>query len=351
MILNINKDDLNLNDFIHCWSQFKSRPNRISIDKEYITDSISNYFKELKIENSFTEIKSDYDKSIINNKFFIKLSDDIYLSYVSLDKNSDISTSVDFSFLYKNEYNLKEIEKIIEDIDEFSIKNEVSNSIGIDLVTIDSGDIVFENASFDNFDNKLKIDMSNFEILYSSYTINNLNKVIKNIKKNKRGLSVFYGEKGTGKTSIIKYLSKKLYNRFIYIPNSMIEHTINNPEFNKILKNIDSPLIIIDDCEFILNNSYPRYNIFSNNLIQMVDGLVSNNLNIITIFNTNNIDDIDLNIINMNSLIGCVEFKYLSITESNDLSKYLGYKLKYKNKSRLIDIIKKNIPINKKIGF
>jgi putative ribosome biogenesis GTPase RsgA len=51
------------------------------------------------------------------------------------------------------------------------------------------------------------------------------------IKKSEKGLSVLWGERGTGKTSIINYLADKLDRIVIFIPNNLIEHTINNPDF------------------------------------------------------------------------------------------------------------------------
>jgi uncharacterized protein YlbG (UPF0298 family) len=345
MILNINKDDSNLNDFMYCWDIFKSRPNRISINQEYETHLVNDYFKELKIENTFTEIISDYEQLSMNDRVLIKISDDIYLSYVSLDKNKESSISVDFSFLYKNKENLKEIEKIINDINDFSVTGEISDTSKLGFITINNGYLKVEPIDDE-------CDLENVETFYSEETIKSINKLIKNIKKNKKGISILYGDKGTGKTSIIKYLSNKLDNSVIYIQNNMIDHTINNPEFNKFIKKNENSILVIDDCEFILNEFYSKSNIISNNLIQLTDGLIPNNVNIITIFNTDNINDIDESIVDSNSLIDIIEFKYLSELESNELSKHLGQKVKYKNKTRLIDIIKKNNNItNKNIGL
>jgi hypothetical protein len=164
------------------------------------------------------------------------------------------------------------------------------------------------------------------------------------MKNSNKGLSVLYGERGYGKTSVINYIASKLDRIVIFIPNNMIDHTINNPEFRKFLKRYDRPVIIIDDCEMILGEIFTKSNISSNNLLQMVDGFLSDNLqvSVVTIFNVEDEDEIDHTLLDCNNLLRVVEFDELSINESNELSEHLGHNRKYKNKSRVLDIIKNN---------
>ena len=92
----------------------------------------------------------------------------------------------------------------------------------------------------------------------------------------------------------------------------------------------------------------------SNNLLQMVDGFLSDtmNVNIIALFNTDNEDDIDESLLDCNNLIDVIEFELLSTEESNELAKHRESNKKYKNKSRVIDIIKKRSSNEaSKIGF
>jgi hypothetical protein len=134
----------------------------------------------------------------------------------------------------------------------------------------------------------------------------------------------------------------------------MIEHTINNPDFRKFIKRYSKPILVIDDCEMLFNDYLNKSNILVNNLLQLSDGFLSEIVDVtfITIFNCEEEEEIDHNLLECNNLIDVVEFEYLSEEESNELSSYLGEKPKYKNKNRLIDIIKKNnTKSNKKIGF
>jgi hypothetical protein len=85
-----------------------------------------------------------------------------------------------------------------------------------------------------------------------------------------------------------------------------------------------------------------------------VDGFLSDILstNIICIFNESDKNELDENLLDCNNFLGEVEFEYLTSDESNELSSYLEYNKKYKNKNKLIDIIKnRETDIDNKIGL
>jgi hypothetical protein len=134
----------------------------------------------------------------------------------------------------------------------------------------------------------------------------------------------------------------------------MIEHTINNPEFRKFLKRYNKPVIIIDDCEMLFHEYFTKSNMFANNLLQMVDGFLSDSMevNIIAIFNVEDEDEIDHSLLESNNLIRVIDFEYLSPIESVELSEYLGNNKQYKNKTTVLDIIRNKKPKERKeFGF
>jgi hypothetical protein len=111
--------------------------------------------------------------------------------------------------------------------------------------------------------------------------------------------------------------------------------------------------MILDDCEMIFGDYFSKSNAITNNLLQLIDGVLSDSVEItvLAIFNTLDSSEIDKSLLDCNNLIDIIEFDYLDEDESNELVKLLGYKTKYKNKTRLIDIIKNKQTNNKKIGF
>lgn len=344
MNLNINKDDSQINDFIFCWEIFGKRPNKITLHQAYLTESFKEKLKSFEEENTFTEILPSDEEFIINERVFLKVNQNIFMSYVSLDKTEENSISTDVYFLFKEKEDSLKIEEIINSLSECVVDYEEDEVLKLNTLVINNGALDIEPIDT-NF------DIENIEFFYNKETINSVNKLTKSIKNQKFGLNVLYGERGTGKTSVIKYLSSKVDNVVIYIPNSLIDMTINNPEFSKFLRRFHNPVLVIDDCEILLNDFFSKSNIISSNILQMVDGLNSMNINIITIFNSQ-IDDIDSNLLESNSLINLIQFNNLDENEIEVLCNHLGVKNKYKNKTRLIDIIRKDKKDNTyKIGF
>lgn len=350
--LNINKDDNTINDFIYCWDQFKSRPNRLTLFNTYSTEKFKEFTDDIfSNKNFFSEVIPEEDGYSINDKILAKINNEIFLSYVIVDRNREDSVTTDLLFIYKEEKNLEKIQELITKLDDcivdFSDEDEVVSNLNTLQISNNS---TLEVESLHN----IKIDIDCVESYYNSQTFKELNKLTKKIKKSDKGLSVFYGERGTGKTSIIKYLSEKLDRQIIFIPNNYLEHTINHPEFKRFLRKFHKPVLIIDDCEMVFNEVFNRSNITVNNLLQLVDGFLSDeiNVNLVTIFNVDDWSEIDHSLIECNNLHGIVKFNYLSEKEAEDLSTHLENKTKYKDKCKLIDIIKnKQIKETKKIGF
>lgn len=348
--LNVNKDDAELNDFLYCWNQFDSRPNKLVIHNTYLTNPFNDILNDYITErNYFTEILPADEVFVINDKMFVEINENIYSSYIVVDRKHENSIINEVTFFYKSEDDFTLIQEIVEKLNSCTLNFEeeevnnlntisLSQSNGLDLEQIEMSDI----------------DIDNFELFYSKSTSKEVEKLLKDIKKSSKGLSILYGERGTGKTSVINYLASNLDRIIIFIPNNMIEHTINNPEFRKFLKRYSKPVIVIDDCEMLFSEYFTKSNVFANNLLQMVDGFLSDSMevNVVAIFNVDNEDEIDHSLLEANNLLRVIEFEYLSVEESTELSEYLGHKKPYKNKASVLDIIRNRKPKNsKEIGL
>ena len=347
--LNINKDDSDINDFIYCWSKFEDRPNKITLHSSYNQHLFTDFISKHEVSrNIFTEIIPSPDEDIINDKILIQIEEDIYLSYVVVDRKMESSIVSDLTFFYKSISNLELIESLIDELKKCTIEFYEDESSNLNTLTISSSNsLEIEPIDLDDTN-------GHFDCYYNEKTFKEVDKLIKKIKKSNKGLSVLWGERGTGKSSIINYIAKKLDRIVIFIPNNLIDHTINNPDFRKFLKKYDKPILVIDDCEMLFNEFFNKSNIITNNLLQLIDGFLSDliNLNVITIFNVEDESEIDHTILDCNNLIDSVYFDYLTSDESKELSSILNYNKKYKSSTKLIDVIKKNNNIgNKKIGF
>lgn len=344
--LNINKDDSQLNDFLFCWKEFSKRPNKITIHSNYSTKLFKDFVDKMIIEsNTFTEIIPDEDEMIINDKILSKISENIYLSYIVIDRDFDTSIVSDIVFYYKSDENLPEIQKIVDGINKCMIDFCEEESQNLNTISLSSSGLEIEPLSID-------VDFDNFELYFSNSTIKSLNKSIKKIKKSERGLLILSGERGLGKTSTINYIADNLDRIVIFIPNSLIEHTVNNSDFRKFLRKYTRPVLVLDDCEMIFNDYFSKSNMIVNNLLQIVDGLIYDDVTVIAIFNVDDESEIDHTLLDCNNLIDNVEFDYLSSEEAEELSKHLGSNKKYKTDMRMVDVVKKKVSNkNKHIGF
>lgn len=347
--ININKDDSELNDFLYCWSQFGSRPNKILIYNSYLREPFSNIIlKYSNGKNRYTEVIPSSESLIINDKILEKINDDLYISYLVLDRLNDNSVIHDIIFFFSDDNQLELVNSLIEELDQcvFDLETDDIDS-KFRTISITQNGLELEDVDLPDLDDEI-------DYYYNVDTIKQINKLIKTIKKSEKGLSLLYGPRGTGKTSIINHLTNKLDKIVIFIPNNMIDTTINNPEFKSFIKKHPNSLLVIDDCEVIFNQLFNKSNTFVNNLLQLVDGPLSSNmgLNIVMLFNIENEDDIDQSLLDCNNLLDSIEFDLLDEEVANDLAKHINSRKKYKNKTKLIDIIKKrNVEVPKKIGL
>lgn len=147
-----------------------------------------------------------------------------------------------------------------------------------------------------------------------------INKFIED--KDRSGLVILHGEKGTGKTTYIRNLiSKHTQSRFVFVPSNMIR-LLGEPAFGNFLMSLKDNIIILEDCEDVIRT---RKSSFSSSsavslLLNMGDGLLSDDLGIkfICTFNEN-ISNIDDALLRKGRLACKYEFKELSVEKANAL--------------------------------
>ena len=332
--LNINDDNYNLSDWMIIYEKFGQRPNKLVVHDVFSGTLFSELIKSNKEPNILTELIPSEDDYIINEKVLLEIEETIWISYVIIDKGSESSMIDDVCFYYKKSEEETKVLEIVNRLCECVVdfendsKTNKFNTISFNATTLELEPLY------------LNTDDIELDLRYNEDTLKKADKLIKKIKKSQKGLSILAGDRGLGKTTLAKHIASKIDRMCIFIPNNMIDLTINNPEFKNLLKKFEKPLIIIDDCEFLTNNQFTKLNFFSNNLIQLVDGFLSETLNIqiLLIFNEN-ADEIDEDITESNSLIDCIEFDLLEVETANELSKLLGNNKKYKNPVKLIEVI------------
>lgn len=331
---NYTSDSKETNWFLFCLDKFNNLPNTLILHDMFIGENFINLIESEEV-NSVIELL-DYDEDIINQKSLHKISDSIYISFIELEKNSDEYFITEVIFYYQKKSDLEKINELLEKLNNIKIEDdffEEPKKSKLNIVSVAPDRLFLQPIDLNIEDNISP------EEKYSSEIIKDVKKLKKKIKNSKKGISIFYGERGLGKTEMVKHLISELDKTSIFIPANSLDLTINNPDFKNLLNNEN--LLIIDDCEFFSNVQISKMNFITNNILQLVDGIISDHLNlhIILIFNEESIDDIDANILDCNNLLEIIEFKELDKDMSTELSKTIGFNKKYKTDQRLVDII------------
>lgn len=335
--ININRDENEINDYLHCWSVFGSRPNKYVLHANYNVDSFIKYIGDSETSVVFTEAIPAQDDVMINEKVLVKIDESIYLSYTHFDKLVDESVIGDVVFFYKSG-SAEKLNEIISNLEQFheGFDDEGDSTRMFSTIFTQNG---FEVEPLV----PMKLDFENIEMYFNDNVLKRTEKLIKNIRKSNKGLSLIYGQRGTGKTGLVGYMASCLEKPFVYIPSSMIEISINNPEFKNLLKRFKNSVVVIDDSELYFSQFYTKSNVFTNNILQLIDGYQSDelNLNIIMVLNVDHLSEIDETILDCNNLIDVIEVDCLSKTKSLELAKSVGGKSKIKGPTKLIDVIRK----------
>ena len=343
--INIADDNYELNDFLIIFEKFGQRPNKIIIHDTFDGTSFESILNA-KTETKLTEYIPSDDDYFINQKNLTKINDNIYCSFVIIDKLSDSYLINDVIFFYKEESDETLIEEIIKSICNCVIDYEGNSFNKFNTLTLTTNSIELDPLSVD-------VDSIEIEGRYNEDIIKKAEKIQKKIKKSNKGLTILCGDRGVGKTTLAKYICHKIDRITIFIPNTMIDLTINGPDFKNFIKKFEKVLIVIDDCEFLSSNPISKINPFTNNILQLVDGFLSDNLNlqIILIFNEVE-EDLEEDLVDSNSLIDVLEISNLDAETATELSKNLGNNKKYKESTRLIEVVQnKKFDKIEKIGL
>lgn len=343
--INIADDNYELNDFLIIFEKFGQRPNKIIIHDTFDGTAFESILNA-KTETKLTEYIPSDDDYFINQKNLTKINDNIYCSFVIIDKLSDNYLINDVIFFYKEESDETLIEEIIKSICNCVIDYEGNSFNKFNTLTLTTNSIELDPVSVD-------VDSIEIEGRYNEDIIKKAEKIQKKIKKSNKGLTILCGDRGVGKTTLAKYICHKIDRITIFIPNTMVDLTINGPDFKNFIKKFEKVLIVIDDCEFLSSNPISKINPFTNNILQLVDGFLSDNLNlqIILIFNELQ-DDLDDDLVDSNSLIDVLEISNLDAETATELSKNLGNNKKYKESTRLIEVVQnKKFDKIEKIGL
>lgn len=327
---------------------FDTLPSKHSSIKKY-SSKIYDYF----ISNGFEQ----ECEMVTESRRQIKPHNNMFLLHrttkrgVLLKSTSDKSEDVyEITFYYDFKQNNHNIQFNQEEISKYEV---VLKKSGINLIKSEMGHLDTEEYDLSVPDIDLELNYGKDFLKVHDLIVRRLNKPYD------KGIILFHGEPGTGKTSYLKYLTRLIENKeILFVPPSMAE-SMAEPSIIPFLMDHKNSVLIIEDAERVIadreigNGS----SVAVSNLLNLTDGILGDclNIQIIATFNMKR-EKIDQALLRKGRLIAEHKFGKLSVNESNTLLKHLNKDVKVKEPMVLADIYNieeelYKVENNKKIGF
>lgn len=250
--------------------------------------------------------------------------------------------------IYHYHYDVKSIVNKILEVT--PLQEEISKTATIDLVAYDD--------SYYTINSKIKRTEINLDNNYNDDFKDTYRQTIKFLNERESGLVLWYGEKGSGKTSAIRHLLSHTDKKYLLVTNAVAAH-MGEPEFISFMMENKDSIFILEDCEQVLMaREENRFGGAIANILNMSDGLMSDifNIKFICTFNTD-IENIDEALLRPGRCFVNYEFKPLCKEKTANLLKSLGHEIENPKEMTLAEIYnykpedKLSKPVSRKIGF
>lgn len=299
-----------------------------------IYNSCSGKLKSIiKNSNSFKGGTFIFEYKDVYVKLMVKNSDDVNITFTdSFGEVLEIEGNTIDEKLKQNQQKTYEMVIIYtSDIEDIHLKDfepfiDISESSKIHLFIKNR----YDEYVFEPIDMNIPEDID-IKLNYGEKFLNIEKQIIDRLNKNDKGLYMFHGAPGAGKSTFLKYLTTKVNKDFIYIPATMIESFVNNPNtLSSLLQKKNSVLILEDAEKTIVKRMGDNYDSSAvTSLLNLSDGILGDILKcpIILTYNCPK-QDIDEALRRKGRLQVDYEFGPLNIEDAKKLAKHLGFSKK-----------------------
>lgn len=290
-------------------------------------------------------IKQHYRNDFDSLKMKLKIEDHFYF----LDDGIMINVEKDSLYLLFSPEIEQKANVLFEQFKSFIKKPKLTTDIS--LIVVERGELLTKEL----YVKKPKI---NFSFHYNDDFLVIHRNIIRQLnKQNNKGLYLFHGLPGTGKSTYIKFLIHQLKKKVIFLSPKMAGDLDNLNMTSFLIANRNSVIVIEDAEELISSRDHIRNSNLSM-LLNMTDGILGDSLGIqiIATFNTE-LKNIDKALLRKGRLTSIYEFKNLSLDKTNCLLKKLGHDVEVDKALPLAEIFNFDISNNyelklrKAVGF
>ena len=290
----------------HCYSFDNREVDFKAIDLNKIKKAYPNAI--INLNTTYCE----NEKESRNLTHFISSESYTYMNLIILDDMVYYLIKIDEILIFYNDQDYVQLTKKL--LDTIPIKSCKAEEAEIRTVAYDQGYYTITSKI-----NETKIDL---EKNYNDDFLPIYHDVEKFLRERDSGLIILRGEKGTGKTSLIRHLLTNIPQKYIIVTNAMAER-IADPEFMSFMMDHKDSIFILEDCERILMSREDTNSSFGGaitNILNMSDGLLSDvfNIKFICTFNAD-ISKIDSALLRKGRCFANYEFKKLCVEKTKAL--------------------------------
>lgn len=287
------------------FAYFNEIPNIKTIDEineeaivKWIKNEYSNEIISIKYHEEFSKKESEFDDLFffLKNKVLINVYSDNF--YVLFDEKLE-----DFA------------DAMIQKAKKFIRKRKRTKEISLVITT---------QRGLDTKEIEIKKPKLVTNLYYNDDFQQVHQTVIKSLKvKKQKGLFLFHGLPGTGKSTYIKYLIHHQNKKVIFISPKMAGN-LDSTNFTQFLINNENSILVIEDAEELITSREHNQNSHLSFLLNLTDGILAESLGIqiIATFNTD-IKNIDKALLRKGRLTAIYEFKELAFQKANRLAEHL----------------------------